>query len=59
MSSVLDPYQEIVRIRLSEYPDLSAERLSREPSRIASCRGFPLVLAGSPRSRFRAFRETA
>ena len=30
MPSVLDPYQEIVRIRLSEYPDLSAERLFRE-----------------------------
>ena len=28
--SVLDPHKEIVRIRLSEYPDLSAERLYRE-----------------------------
>ena len=28
--SVLNPYQEIVRLRWSEYPDLSAERLFRE-----------------------------
>ena len=28
--SILDPYQEIVRLRLSEYPDLSSERLFRE-----------------------------
>ena len=28
--SVLDAYQEIVRVRLSEYPDLSSERLFRE-----------------------------
>ena len=29
-SSILDPYKEIVRIRLSEYPDLSAVRVFRE-----------------------------
>ena len=28
--SILDPYKEIVRIRLSEYPDLSAVRVFRE-----------------------------
>ena len=28
--SVLDPYGEIVRIQLSEYPDLSAVRVSQE-----------------------------
>ena len=30
LPSVLDPYKEIVRLRLSEYPDLSSERLFRE-----------------------------
>ena len=28
--SILDPYKEIVRIRLSEYPDLSAVRVFQE-----------------------------
>ena len=28
--SILDPYKAIVRVRLSEYPELSAERLFRE-----------------------------
>lgn len=28
--SILDPYREVVRLRLSEYPELSAERVFRE-----------------------------